>query len=97
MLQGVFAQVSRMVKELFPRNQTIRWPKTMSEDAVPAAKRARTEEEGSSNEENSEGEGRRPGQPEVTATEQVYTSGLRCLWSLHACAYCNFQLATHVQ
>lgn len=71
MLQGVFAQVSRMLKELFSCNRTIKWPKTMSEDAVPAAKRARTEEEGSSNEENAEGEERRCGQPEVTATEQV--------------------------
>ena len=96
MFQGVFAQVSRTLKELFSRNRTIKWPKTMSEDAAPAAKRARTEEESSSNEEHGEGEGRRCGQPEVAAAVQVhvYTSGPHCLWSLHACAY---QFATHVQ
>ena len=95
MFPGVFAQVSR---KLFSRNRTIKCPKTMSEDAAPAAKRARTEEEeSSSNEEHGEGEGRRSGQPEVAATVQVYTSGPHCSWSLHACAYCKLHFATHVQ
>ena len=95
MFQGVFTQVSRTLKELFSCNRTIKWHKTMSEDAAPAAKRARTEEEGSSNEEHGEGEGRRGGQPEAATAVQVYTFGSHCLWSLHKCAYCNLHFATH--